>query len=118
MAGDEHEPAQKPPAPPGSVPPVPTPASAIAHEQEALVEEERRSPVRFWLKVVALLFFVGYAVAFVVGNSKSISVDFVFGTARVTLIWSVLLLLVIGFVAGVLGSHLYRQRRGQKPRKP
>ena len=64
--------------------------------------------------MAALLFFVGYAVAFVVGNSKAISVDFVFATARVSLIWSVLLLLLVGVVAGVLASHLYRQRRQQE----
>jgi uncharacterized integral membrane protein len=111
------EPVAAPPEPPAA-PPEPPAAPAIAPEVQEIVAEERHSPVRFWLKVAALLFAVGYSVAFVVGNSKSIKVDFVFGTAHVTLIWTVLLLLVIGFVAGVLGSHLYRQRRSQKPRKP
>jgi hypothetical protein len=118
------------PQPPESAEPVATQAedrvsAAIGEERQDLAEqkqevgaEERRSPVRFWLKVATLLFVVGYSVAFVVGNSKSIHVDFVFGSTNVTLIWSILLLLLIGFVAGVLGSHLYRQRRGKKPRKP
>jgi uncharacterized integral membrane protein len=90
----------------------------LAAGKQELAAEEHRSPVRFWLKVAALLFAVGYSVAFVVGNSKSIHVDFVFGSANVTLIWSILLLLLIGFVAGVLGSHLYRHRPRQKPGKP
>jgi uncharacterized integral membrane protein len=100
---------------------MPTPASveaAVDDEKQDLAAEEHHSPVRFWLKVAALLFAVGYSVAFIVGNSKSIHVDFVFGSADVTLIWSILLLLLIGFGAGVLGSHLYRQRRSQKSRKP
>ncbi len=129
MGGETPRPPESAdPVTPGK--PLPTPSEAavsaaiaeqkqdIAQAKQELSEEEHRSPVRFWLKVAALLFAIGYSVAFVVGNAKSIKIDFVFGTAHVTLIWSVLLLLVIGFVAGVLGSHLYRQRRSQKPRKP
>jgi uncharacterized integral membrane protein len=93
-------------------------AAAVTEEKQDLAAEEQHSPVRFWLKVVALLFAIGYSVAFVVGNAKSIKIDFVFGTAHVTLIWTVLLLLVIGFVGGVLASHLYRHRRRKKPGKP
>ena len=89
----------------------------LAAEKQELAAQERHSPVRFWLKVAALVFAVGYSVAFVVGNSKRIHVDFVFGSANVTLIWSILLLLLIGFAAGVLASHLYRHRRRQKPGK-
>jgi uncharacterized integral membrane protein len=92
-------------------PPTPVPASV------AEPADSGPRPWRFWLKVAVLVFFVGYAVAFVVGNSKTISVDFVFATAHVSLIWSVLLLLLVGLLAGVLGSHLYRQRRSKQPRK-
>ena len=112
----EHEPAETPPPeqpPPAESAPVTQPAPAAPPEPV-----DTGSPWRFWFLVAALLFFVGYAVAFVVGNSKAISVDFVFATARVSLIWSVLLLLLVGFVAGVLASHLYRQRRSKKRRKP
>jgi uncharacterized integral membrane protein len=106
---------------PNDSPAAPTHPAApgpVTEEAQDLATEERHSPVRFWLKVAALLFAIGYSVAFVVGNAKSIKVDFVFGTARVTLIWTVLLLLVIGFVGGVLGSHLYRHRRRKQSRKP
>ena len=125
MAGETPQPPE--PAEHPAPPPLPTQASVeatiaeekkdLAAQKQELAAEEHHSPVRFWLKVAALLFAVGYSVAFVVGNSKSIHVDFVFGSANVTLIWSILLLLIIGFVAGVLGSHLYRQRRSQKARK-
>jgi uncharacterized integral membrane protein len=112
----EHEPAETPPP----EPPPPAEPAPVAQPTPAAQPElaDTSSPWRFWLKVAALLFFVAYSVAFVVGNSKAISVDFVFATARVSLIWSVLLLLLVGFVAGVLASHLYRQRRSKKPRKP
>jgi uncharacterized integral membrane protein len=122
--GEEHTPAE--PAPPEPAPAAPVPAqpvaaavpSAIAHEEQALVAEERKSPWRFWVGVAAVLLVVGYTLAFVVANTRSISVDFVFASAHITLIWTILLLLVIGFVGGWFASHLYRQRRGKKPRKP
>jgi uncharacterized integral membrane protein len=120
----EHEPAETPP-PPAEPAPVakPTPAAqptpAVQPEPAAKPEPvDTGSPWRFWFLVAALLFFIGYAVAFVVGNSKAISVDFVFATARVSLIWSVLLVLLVGVFAGVLASHLYRQRRSKKRGKP
>ena len=125
MAGETPQPPE--PAKPSEPLAVPTQASVeaavaeekqdLAAEKQELAAEEHHSPVRFWLKVAALVFAVGYSVAFVVGNSKSIHVDFVFGSAHVTLIWSILLLLLIGFGAGVLASHLYRHRRRQKPSK-
>ena len=58
-----------------------------------------------------LLVVIGYAVAFVVQNTDQIRVDFVFSTAKVRLIWTILLLLAIGLVGGILLSQLYRHRR-------
>ncbi len=114
----EHEPVETPPA---DAPPATTaePTAPAAPAPSASVEPVDESPPwRFWLKVAALLFFIGYAVAFVVGNNRTIPVDFVFATAHVSLIWSVLLLLLVGLAAGLLGSHLYRQRRSKKTRQP
>ena len=119
MSGETPQPPESAETPaPLAMPTQASVEAAIAEEKQELAAEEHHSPVRFWLKVVALVFAVGYSVAFVVGNSKSIHVDFVFGSAHVTLIWSILLLLLIGFGAGVLASHLYRHRRRQKPGKP
>ena len=121
MSGD-NESAQSPP--PATEPTAPEPHTTpgpeseprqLETETEHAVEEH---PRRFFAKVLALLFFVGYSVAFVVGNDKKIKVDFVFATARVSLIWTILLLLSVGFVGGALAAHLYRQRRGKKPRQP
>ena len=112
MSG-ERESAETPPPAPALSQPEPSPAPASSAPQP----DEATRAWRFWAKLAALLFFVGYAVAFVVGNSKSISVDFVFSTANVSLIWSVLLLLAVGFGAGVLVSHLYGQRRRKQARK-
>ncbi|HST26200.1 MAG TPA: LapA family protein [Gaiellaceae bacterium] len=121
MSGD-NEPTQPPS--PASEPPAPEPHAAPEPESEAghlATETEHAAeehPRRFFAKVLALLFFVGYSVAFVVGNDKTIKVDFVFATAKVSLIWTILLLLSVGFVGGALAAHLYRQRRSKKPRQP
>ena len=58
-----------------------------------------------------LLLVVAYSIAFVVQNTDQIKIDFVFSTARVRLIWEILLLLAIGLVGGILLSQLYRHRR-------
>jgi uncharacterized integral membrane protein len=101
-------PSSRPPeaAPPG--PAVPPPAAPKPAE-----EEDRPStwqPV-LYLKIVVLLVVIAYAVAFVVQNTDQIRVDFVFDTAKVRLIWTLLLLLAIGLVGGILLSQLYRYRR-------
>ena len=64
-----------------------------------------------YLKIGLLLFVIGYSIAFVVQNTDQIKIDFVFATAKVRLIWTILLLLAIGLIGGVLLSQLYRHRR-------
>lgn len=67
-----------------------------------------------WFRLIALLAILAYVIAFVVENTDEIKIDFVFATAKVHLIWEILLLLAIGLVGGVLLSQLYRRhaRRG------
>jgi uncharacterized integral membrane protein len=71
---------------------------------------------KLWLLLVALLLVAGYLFAFAVKNDDEIKVDFVLGSARTSLIWTILLSLVLGLVAGVLLSQLYR-RRGRHERR-
>ena len=70
---------------------------------------------KLWVALVLLMVLTGYLFAFVVKNDDEVSVDFVLGTARTSLIWTILLSLVLGLVAGVLLSQLYR-RRGRDER--
>ena len=92
-----------PPGPAAPAPPAPEPSEA----------EDRPSTWQplLYLKISALLVVIGYSVAFVVQNTDEIRVDFVFDTAKVRLIWTLLLLLAIGLVGGILLSQLYRHRR-------
>jgi uncharacterized integral membrane protein len=75
---------------------------------------------RLWAIVIGLALLLAYSIAFVVENSKRVSVHFVLATARVSLIWLMLLCLGIGLAGGVLLSQLYRRRRrrGQQRGQP
>ncbi len=119
--GDEHEPARTPPvapepavAPPADSPPA-VPASAPAPEPAAPPEPDTTDRLKLYAKLLVLLIVGSYAIAFIVGNDRTISIDFVFATGRVSLIWTILLLLAVGLIAGALFSQLYRHRRSKKP---
>ena len=129
----ESEQAPTPPPvspPPTEADPIGTPdaATPVAPEAPAAPEAEpepellpelpRELDIAFFAKLALLLFVIAYAIAFVVGNDKRISVDFVFATGRVSLIWTVLLLLLVGLGGGLLLSHLYRHRRSKQSREP
>jgi uncharacterized integral membrane protein len=73
---------------------------------------------RLWLVLVVLALTAAYIVAFIVENRKAVPVHFVFATARISLIWTILLSLAIGLLGGLLLSQLYRwrhRRRGAPP---
>ena len=72
----EHEPARTPPVVSSEAPPAEREASKPP-EVPPRTHGRELGPA-FYLKLAALLFFIGYAIAFVVGNDKTISVDFVF----------------------------------------
>ena len=73
---------------------------------------------KLWLVLVALALTAAYLVAFVVENRKAVPVHFVFATAHVSLIWTILLSLAIGLLAGLLVSQLYRWRHRRRAAPP
>jgi uncharacterized membrane protein YciS (DUF1049 family) len=104
-ASAAEEPSALPPSPaePGA---EPTPAE----------EEDLPSTWQPWLyaRIGVLLIVIAWAIAFVAKNTRQIKIDFVFTDASVRVIWTILLLLAIGLIAGVLLSQLYRNRRRAK----
>ena len=74
-------------------------------------EFERSWQPRLWITLGLLILIGGYLIAFVVGNSKEASVNFVFGEARTSLIWVILLSLLAGLLGGVLLAQLARRRQ-------
>ena len=77
---------------------------------------ERTWQPRLWFTLGLLILIVAYVIGFIVGNDDEASVNFVFGEARTSLIWVILLSLLAGLIGGILLSQLYRRRaqlRGQ-----
>jgi uncharacterized integral membrane protein len=66
---------------------------------------------RLWAVLIVLVLLVAYVVAFVVENNKQVNVHFVLATARISLIWTILLTFLIGVLGGLLLSQLYRRRK-------
>jgi uncharacterized integral membrane protein len=66
---------------------------------------------RLFAKLLILLAVAAYAVAFVLENRKQVNVHFTFATAKVSLIWLILLSLALGLLGGVLLPPLNRRRR-------
>ena len=122
---NDHEPAQTPPdVSPPEVSAPPEPGAGPEAEPQPVADRASPAPVArelgaaFWAGLAALLFFVSYSIAFIVGNDRKIHVDFVFATADVSLIWTILLLLVVGLVGGLLLSRLHRHRRSKQSGQP
>jgi uncharacterized integral membrane protein len=69
---------------------------------------------RLYVRLVALVLIVAYAIAFVLENRKTVNVHFVFVTAGVSLIWLVLVGLAVGLIGGLLIGQLERRRRRRR----
>jgi uncharacterized integral membrane protein len=74
-------------------------------------EQVRELHPRFWAKLLGLLVIAIYAIAFVLENRKGVHLHFVLFTAKVSLIWLILLSIAIGLIAGALLHQLNRRRR-------
>ena len=74
---------------------------------------------RLWGRLIVLVLLVAYAIAFILGNRKQVTVDFVFATASVSLVWLILVALALGLLGGILLAQLERRRRrrGSGPRE-
>jgi len=66
---------------------------------------------RLYLRLLVLGLLVAWVIAFVLENRTQVSVHFVLGTARVSLVWVILLALGVGLLGGILLAQLERRRR-------
>ncbi|HEV2711813.1 MAG TPA: lipopolysaccharide assembly protein LapA domain-containing protein [Gaiellaceae bacterium] len=71
---------------------------------------------RLWALLIGLFLIAVYVIAFIVKNDDQIKIDFVLFSARVSLIWAMIFILVLGVLSGVLLSQIYR-RRGRHQRR-
>jgi len=73
---------------------------------------------RLYVRLTALGLLVAYAIAFVLENRRQVSVHFVLATARVSLVWLILLALGVGLLGGILLAQLERRRRRRSRKAP
>ncbi|HEX6763425.1 MAG TPA: LapA family protein [Gaiellaceae bacterium] len=66
------------------------------------------------VKLVVIGLVALFAILFIVQNTKETKVDFVFGSAHVSVIWVIVLSIALGFALGTLLPQLRRRRRGRK----
>jgi uncharacterized integral membrane protein len=72
--------------------------------------QDRWQPL-LYARLIALVLLIAYAIAFILENRNVVSVHFVLATARVSLVWLILLALAVGLLGGILAAQLERRRR-------
>jgi uncharacterized integral membrane protein len=93
-----------PAAPPG--PPAP---AAVAETRGARVARKARRAWLFIMSFVTLAVLV-FLVALIARNTQHVTVSWVFGTSRVSLVWLVVSAAILGWLLGLLMSALFRWR--------
>ena len=73
---------------------------------------------RLYLRLILLGLLVAWAIAFILENRTQVHVHFVPGTARVSLVWVILLALGVGLLGGILLAQLERRRRRRSHQAP
>lgn len=70
-----------------------------------------RTDLARW-KLVALAVLAVYAIVFLLANSETQSVNFVFFTVKTRLIWLILLSMALGAALALVVPGFWRRRRG------
>jgi uncharacterized integral membrane protein len=73
---------------------------------------------RLYVRLLLLGLLCAYAIGFVLENRRQVHVHFVLVTARVSLVWLILLALGVGVVGGILLAQLERRRRRRTREAP
>jgi uncharacterized integral membrane protein len=75
---------------------------------ERLRRRTRRAGLYTWaLLLVALLVVL---VALTIANTRTVEVSWVFGSTRQSLVWIILAAAIVGWLAGIVTSVLFRRR--------
>ena len=85
----------------------------LRRQRDAAGRLEEQWQPKVYGRLIALAVVIAYAIAFIIENSKHVSVHFIFTTTRVSIVWLVLLCLALGAVGGMLISQLDRRRRAR-----
>jgi uncharacterized integral membrane protein len=70
---------------------------------------------RLYLSVLALIAVGVYLILLIVGNTRHVKVDYVFGNADARVVWLIVLSAIAGWVLGLITSFLLRRRTRRHP---
>jgi uncharacterized integral membrane protein len=76
-----------------------------------MADEQARRERPPWVQLTAIGIVAVYTLLFIVLNTHRAKVSFVFATARISVIWVILLSVAAGLVLGALLSRLNRRRK-------
>jgi uncharacterized integral membrane protein len=79
-----------------------------------VAEEQAKRERTPWLQITAIGLVALYTLLFIILNTHRAKVSFVFATARISVIWVILLSLASGLVLGALLSRLHRRRQRRR----
>jgi uncharacterized integral membrane protein len=75
------------------------------------LEENRQTwQPALWSRLVLMLAIAIYLILFIVLNTRTVKISFVFASTRVSLVLAIIVALVLGLVLGVFASQLHRHR--------
>ena len=76
-----------------------------------MADEQAKRERTPWIQLTAIGLVALYTLLFIILNTHRAKVSFVFASARISVIWVILLSLVAGAVLGALVSRLNRRRK-------
>jgi uncharacterized integral membrane protein len=76
-----------------------------------MADEQARRERTPWVQLTAIGIVAVYTLLFIILNTHRARVSFVFATARISVIWVILLSVAVGLVLGALLSRLNRRRK-------
>lgn len=93
------------------------PPGPVAEKRGARAARRARRVWLFIMSFVALAILV-FLVALIAKNTRHVTVSWVFGTSRVSLVWLVVFVAILGWLLGLLMNVLFRWRtRRRDPQK-
>jgi uncharacterized integral membrane protein len=95
----------------------PTPPRNVLEPVESRRERAGRHGrrARLYIWAIAFIGLLVALVALVAANSSSVELDWVFGSANVSLVWVILVAAILGWLLGLATSIIFR-RRTRHPR--
>lgn len=89
--------------------PTPTrPAAHVESQGQRNLRHGKRAGLYVWAFVAVALLVI--LIALIVANTRSVKLDYVFGSGQASLVWIVLAAAILGWLLGIVTSVVLRRR--------